>query len=973
MKIVYSYLILLFFFITTNSVISQTLTDSNLPIVIITTDNGEEIPDEPKIGANLKIIYRGLGERNYMTDVSNNAFLNYNGRVGIEKRGSSSLTFPQNSFAFETRLDDNISNNNVSLLDLPSENDWILLGTYADKSLMRDYLAHFMSRQIGEYSPRAKYVEVIKNEVYQGVYLLIEKIKIDKNRIDIISMAPQDIALPNVSGGYLLQENYDGTITLPHNGQEGTSIIIEDPEPFTMEQSTYLQSFFDALDASTQLDTPENMIEGFPTYIDNYSFYNYILINELHNNVDAYSKSTFYRKDRNGKLVFGPVWDFNFASGNSSFPNSGIEGDTGYTVDHWEINDNGWQGPKYLQRLFFNNSFRCHLIKRWQELRQLNNPFDLNKINTTIDSLTIVLDEAQQRHFQKWPLLGSCSVLSAPPGCDLRLTYQDEVNYFKQFLTDKALWIDNNIAVGFSNCTYPILPQLVINEIMYDPSITSTTNSTKISKKAAITATTEDFEFIEIKNIEATAVDLSGVYFRGGGIVYQFPANSSLGAGAIIVIASNATEFENRYGFAPFGQFTRDLSNSGENIILADGMGNIIDQVNYSAQAPWPNAYGKSLELKTPILDNSLAENWFQQNVVDGSPGEENVFVAPDPCLALPNIVINEINYNSISSSNSGDWIEIYNAQSSEVDISGWFLKDGAATMVVPANTLLGPFSYLVFCQNLTSFLAVYPTTSNYSNSVTGFGLSSSGENISLSDANDCLIDQLTYDEASPWPTSPNGQGFTLSLKQPFLNNELAENWAASTLQLGTPGEENFPNNPLPITLIDFEVKENLNGNQLNWQVSYEKNIEKYVVEYSKDAKSFEKVGEILANNSENYSFLHPTEFENIAYYRLKIIEMGGKIDYSKMIVIRPTIKKGLSVFPNPSSEKINITIPSKYLGKLITLKILDSYGKIMITSQVKPSDTIQTIHLNGLATGKYFVQINSELGLNYLPFIIQK
>ena len=104
---------------------AQTFTDSNLPIVIITTDldaNNQslEILDDPKILASMKIIKRPDGSRNYMSDQNTIAYLNYNGRIGIEIRGSSSQVFPKKAYSLTTLKADNVSNNNVSILGMPS-------------------------------------------------------------------------------------------------------------------------------------------------------------------------------------------------------------------------------------------------------------------------------------------------------------------------------------------------------------------------------------------------------------------------------------------------------------------------------------------------------------------------------------------------------------------------------------------------------------------------------------------------------------------------------------------------------------------------------------------------------------------------------------------------------------------------------------------------------------------------------------
>ncbi len=122
---------------------------SALPIVIINTPNGEKIPDEPKITADMKIIHNGSGQINNITDPGNI----YSGKVGIEIRGRYSASLPQKPYGFETR--DNAGNNlNVQILDMPEENDWVLTANYNDKAFLRNYLAFDIFRKMGHYAPR---------------------------------------------------------------------------------------------------------------------------------------------------------------------------------------------------------------------------------------------------------------------------------------------------------------------------------------------------------------------------------------------------------------------------------------------------------------------------------------------------------------------------------------------------------------------------------------------------------------------------------------------------------------------------------------------------------------------------------------------------------------------------------------------------------------------------------------------------
>ena len=164
---------------------AQTFTDSNLPIVVIETDGHVNIPDEPKVLGTMKIIWHQDGSRNYLTDINNTEFLNYDGRIGIEIRGSSSQMLQKKPYGLETLQADNVTNNNVSILGMPKENDWVLNSLAFDQTGMRDVLSYELSEKLGQYASRRMYCEVMINGQYDGLYVFMEKIKADDGRVNI--------------------------------------------------------------------------------------------------------------------------------------------------------------------------------------------------------------------------------------------------------------------------------------------------------------------------------------------------------------------------------------------------------------------------------------------------------------------------------------------------------------------------------------------------------------------------------------------------------------------------------------------------------------------------------------------------------------------------------------------------------------------------------------------------------------------
>ena len=189
----------------------------------------------------------GLSEAKYLEMINTEA----NFKIGIEIRGSSSQMFPKKQFAIETQ-DNNGNNNNVSILGLPPENDWILYAPYSDKSLIRNYLAYKLARDMGRYSSRTRFCELLVNGDYKGLYIIMEKIKRDDNRIDISKLETDETSGDDLTGGYIIKidkwsgENNDGWFAdLPDEPYTGFYYLYHYPKPdeIVLEQEEYIRAY----------------------------------------------------------------------------------------------------------------------------------------------------------------------------------------------------------------------------------------------------------------------------------------------------------------------------------------------------------------------------------------------------------------------------------------------------------------------------------------------------------------------------------------------------------------------------------------------------------------------------------------------------------------------------------------------------------------------------------------------------------
>ena len=420
---------------------------SNLPIVVINTF-GQSIPDEPKIMANMGIIDNGTGQRNYL----NQSYNSYFGSIGIELRGSSSQDLSDKKpYAVETRNADG-SNLNTALLGMPSENDWVFLAPYSDKSLIRDVLAYTLARRIMPWAPRSRFVELIVNGDYKGVYAVLESIKKDNDRVDISTLNPDENSGDDLTGGYILKiDKWTGAFNdgfnspFPPPGNPNAQIVYQyhypRPDDISIQQKAYIQQYinnFEQVMASVNYTDPQT---GYPSVIDVSSFVDFFLINEITRNVDGYRLSTFMYKNKDsngGKLRMGPVWDFNIAFGNANYCSGN---DThGWAINfNWVCPSDAWLIPFWWDKLRNDPAFRGQVRTRWQQLRA--STFSNTAINGIIDSLAAVVQEGQVRNFQRWPILGQW----VWPNAFVGNTFASEINYLKTWLAGRVIWMDNEI------------------------------------------------------------------------------------------------------------------------------------------------------------------------------------------------------------------------------------------------------------------------------------------------------------------------------------------------------------------------------------------------------------------------------------------------------------------------------------------------------------------------------------------------
>jgi hypothetical protein len=643
-------------------------TSSNLPIVILNT-GGFDIPDEPKIEATMKIIERPDNELNYVLDESNPDYLDFDGPIQIEVRGSSSQLFSKKQYSLTT-YDSKGEKDNVKLLGLPKENDWILNALAYDTTFVRDYISYKLSNSLNQYASRAEYCELILNGEYKGIYMLLEKLKADDNRINIKKIKDDDNELPDLTGGYIVKsDKIEGTEELgwsmPSYGWGNVNFAYEVPKPEdkTSQQDDYIQNVFNQLAETSYNPSNTSLFDGYPSLIDIPSFIDFMLLNELASNVDAYQFSTFFHKDRGSKLRAGPVWDFNLTFGNDLF-------EWGYDrskYNIWQFQD-GNRGARFWTDLFYDPDFSCYLTKRWRELTASGQVLNENIIHELIDETVTNILDAVNRQEQVW---------------NMDINFGVRIANIKNFVSQRINWISDQLNSSTADCEDVATPNLVISKIHYNPKDLDDDDS-------------DDFEFVEITNNSAVAWDLTGVYFGGLGFSYQFPPGFVIQAWQSVFLANKPSAFESTYGFIPFDEFFRNLSNSSHRLELLDGFGNQIDLVVYGDDAPWPEAAdgnGYYLKLKDLDLDNSLPENWiansnFQNLLKSKNNIDLSLFVYPNPTQNILHLsATNSIEIQSVKILNlSGQMVMTKNLNEKRVSLNMSKLTSGIYFILIKLN-----------------------------------------------------------------------------------------------------------------------------------------------------------------------------------------------------------------------------------------------------------------------------------------------
>ncbi len=402
---------------------------STLPVLVMDTF-GRNLPTS----AQDSFVHLSLHEPiNGKTSLTNPPTLTT--RAGFRVRGSTSSGFRQSPFAVEF-LDEFNEERNLSPLGLPADSDWILYAPNDyDPVMIHNPFIYQLSRDMGRYSPRTRFVEVFLNRSkghlrdvhYHGIYVLTEKIKIAKQRVNVDRVGAEDLRPPNITGGYLLKFDRVGPGESGVFGSGDRGLVYVEPKEQTITlpqraaQSEYVRKFISEFNAALHGAHWKDPKTGYRAYLDVDASIDFHVLELLSGNVDAMVLSTYFHKPRGGKIICGPHWDFDRAMGSiddrDAYPRQWITGP--------------FFGGEWWPRLFSDPDFWQAWVDRWQDLRRSH--FALTNMNRLIDQLAAEVREAQPREYQKWGL--------QPRGG----SYQGEIDHMKDWLSNRVDFIDRQL------------------------------------------------------------------------------------------------------------------------------------------------------------------------------------------------------------------------------------------------------------------------------------------------------------------------------------------------------------------------------------------------------------------------------------------------------------------------------------------------------------------------------------------------
>lgn len=374
------------------------------------------IPDEPKAACAVAI--------------ADEQAVIYDGYAGVERRGRSSAGFPKANYALELREADGKTDVPTSLLGMGKDEDWILDGMWADRSMMRNQLAYelFASLGDGRYAAEGRYCTLVLDGKYRGIYRLVERPKRDGSRVDI----PKD---DGDGTSFFIHQDPDGELEFPLGLEEQWSTIYPNDDDLTDVQRRAVQAWLDRLAQVMKARSDDGALFD---ELDRANLVDWVLIQEFSKNIDAYKLSVHLYKTPDAAAGFVP-WDMDLAFGQPVVAAGAPEPVTAHK-------SSGWVGQRtaFIRDIIAVDGFAADMAARWRELRQ--GPLADDAIFARLDGYVAAMQPELDDNFEQWPLDGVTFAAIYPPySFPKRDSYAAEVAALRAWIVERATWIDENI------------------------------------------------------------------------------------------------------------------------------------------------------------------------------------------------------------------------------------------------------------------------------------------------------------------------------------------------------------------------------------------------------------------------------------------------------------------------------------------------------------------------------------------------
>ncbi|RYD82751.1 MAG: hypothetical protein EOP53_02855 [Sphingobacteriales bacterium] len=388
--------------------------------VVKFTDNGISALYINTTG-NAQVTSKDIYVSGTLKTVSNFKDITYEGKTEVKGRGNSTWSMPKKPYRI--KLD-----KKASLLGMPESKNWVLLANYADKTLIRNELAFILSRNMNRsFTVKSRYVEFYLNGQYLGSYQLTEQVKEGKGLVDIEEQAKGTIALPDLSGGYLIEQDLFATgEPVYFKTAKNMPFVIKypDEDEINQQQKDYIKSHFQKLEDALYASNFTDPVNGYRKYFDVNSYVDYYIINEVIGNPDAFRSTYMFKKRNDDKIYVGPVWDFDKAANNDNRLGDQVNG---------LMYNSAFEPKIWFKRLMEDPAFRQRIKSRWNELKPA-----ILALPNAIDPLEKKLAVSQVRNFTRWDILKKQSYLELV----VNGSYQGEITYLRRFLTNHINWLD---------------------------------------------------------------------------------------------------------------------------------------------------------------------------------------------------------------------------------------------------------------------------------------------------------------------------------------------------------------------------------------------------------------------------------------------------------------------------------------------------------------------------------------------------